>query len=137
MPNVSVTPADVFIISGTRNTRKAAEAINAGDVVYLDAATNNEVRKAAATSQNTARCEGIAINSAAAGQYVTYAINGSRVTIGTGALTQGEVYVVSATSGQMAPESDLVTGNYLTIMGTSPNGNDIILTINATGITKP
>lgn len=116
MANLTVTAANVQpTTTTTYKTGIAGAAITAGQSVYLDATTGTIKLADADLSVAAAKGVGIAINNAAAGQPVTYAIGGS---INMGAtLVKGTTYVVSATAGGVAPQADLSTGATICILG--------------------
>ena len=122
MANVVVTAASVVPITGTTNNTNigqgiAGAAITAGQELYMDSTASNQLKPADATSLAKATVVGNALNNAAVGQPVQYAISGDE-TFGSG-LTKGSVYVLSATpgGGNICPWTDLVSGNYVTIVG--------------------
>lgn len=115
----------------------AGETITAGQVVYLDTATNT-YKLADASALATA---------AAAGFALTASINGGPIKVLTGGnmttaeeLTAGTVYVLSE-AGAIAPLADwLVATDYLTVMGVAtstsnlkvPNSGPIVTAYGAT-----
>jgi len=137
MSDLSITAASVQPSAGAVLTATAAVAISAGQAIYLDSTTTpaNQAKLAIANgTQAQAACVGIAVGNAAAGQPVNYQNSGS-VTIG-GTVVKTTVYVVSAaTAGDIAPISDLSSGNYLTILGYADTTSSIAMTLKATGVT--
>jgi len=116
MSNLSITAASVQVASTVRLSRGVAgAAIAAGDALYVDTSDSNKLKLAIATSAAAAVFAGIATHAALAGQPVQY-IPAGAITIGA-TLVIGTVYVVSATAGKICPVADLVSGNYLTIIG--------------------
>lgn len=108
-----------IVFSGT-----AGAAIAAGDVIYRDA-TDNVMKLSdanAAAPANTV--SGIALNSAATGQPVAYATLDPDFTPGA-AVTAGEVYVLSATPGKIAPVTDLASGYTAIVIGVGKAGNKL------------
>ena len=79
-----------------------------------------------------AACVGSAINDAAASQSVTYLKSGN-LDINAVA-TKGTVYVVSAAAGKIAPVADLVSTNFVTILGVASSTTRINIKLNATGV---
>lgn len=118
MASLTVTAANVQpTTTTTYKTGAAGAAITAGQSVYLDATTNTIKLADADLSVAAAKGVGIAINNAASGQPVTYAISGQ---INMGAtLVKGTTYVVGATAGSVAPQADLTTGATICILGTA------------------
>lgn len=133
MSDVSITAANVSLVSGSVATGTAGASITAGQSIYINgsnqvvlAEANGTVAQAAAT--------GVALNSAASGQPVTYAVNGATVNIG-GTVAVGTIYVVSAANaGGIAPWADLTTTEYVTVLGVASTTGKIVLNINATGV---
>lgn len=94
--------------------RTAGTTLTAGKSYYLDA--NNLAQLADANaSSTTAAGVGIALGGAGANQPF-FGFEGGALSFGA-VLTQGLVYVVSATAGGIAPTSDLTTGWFTTILG--------------------
>lgn len=52
-------------------------------------------------------------------------------------VTVGQTYVVGNNDGELAPISDLTTGDYVTILGIADTSSTIVLDINASGVVKP
>lgn len=111
--DLSVTAASV-LASATALTGAgtAGATITAGQTLYIDASDSNKLKLADANaSAATATVVGIALNGAASGQPVRYVYEDSTFTPGA-TLTVGEVYILSATAGGLAPVGDLASGYY-------------------------
>jgi len=52
-------------------------------------------------------------------------------------MTVGEVYVVSATAGGIAPVGDLTTGNYVTVLGVATTTSNLQLGTIYSATAKP
>lgn len=108
--------------------------ISAGQCVYLDAADNkyklcdNNLSLAAAT------IKGVAITPGVDAGYGLVATGGSIILVGTTAAV-GETYFAGATAGEIIPDADLATGNYISRVGTASSTTQLKLAIEATGIT--
>lgn len=90
----------------------AGVAITAGQLVYKDTADNKlKLADANGASALIRTPIGIASNSAGIGQNVRYILSDPALTIG-GTVSNGAVYVLSATAGGVAPVADLTTGWY-------------------------
>lgn len=131
MADLSITPANVE--AGTTPTPNigeaiASEAIDAGEVVYLDPTANNQAALADADTSATARAKGVAITSSAAGQPVKYVRSGELI-LGTGVTTEGVVYVVSTTAGGIAPIGDLGSGDFVTVLGVGTGTDRMVVSI--------
>lgn len=134
--DVVVTAANVSRVSGPTVTGTAGAAITAGQVLYVNGSGQLVPALASGTAaQSTA--VGIALNSApGTGQPIVYAPSGTTVSFGT-VLTVGQIYVVSANTGNIAPAADLVTGNYTVILGVATTTSQLPLNIAASGVTHP
>ncbi len=116
MADVSITATSVAPGTDTQYMDGFLGAsVTAGQVVYLDTATNTFKLADANASSTTANAAGIAMNGGASGQPVKVAVAGT-ITAG-GTLTTGSVYVLSATAGGIAPVADLASGHYPVIVG--------------------
>lgn len=121
MADLSVTIGDVLVADTVRvSAVEVGEAISAGDVIVYDANDEDWVlasnASAALSGNGNNAYIGIAVGSAAAGQRVAAVINGAQdITLGS-VLTAGRVYVLS-TGGNISPESDAATNDWLTILG--------------------
>jgi len=128
MADLSITAANVVTVGTTGiNLNKqynAAVAITAGQSVYLDA--NNRWAKADA-SLDINTTFGIAMNSApGAYQPLSVALSGTVVDLGV-TLTQGWVYVISSTAGGICPIEDLVSTDYVYILGFADDDDNLVL----------
>jgi hypothetical protein len=115
-----ITAANVKPGTGFQKvTGVAGEAITAGQSVFLDnvtgSTTNGKYLKSDANDGTRNKFDGIAMNSPGSGQALVVA-NGGEIDIGA-TLTTGEIYVVSATPGGVAPVGDKVTGWRVIIAG--------------------
>lgn len=129
MANLTITPANVLPTDTTEfEVVTAGEAITAGSPVYQDA-SDGDTYKAAAGVQASSVAVGIAMASAADGQKVVIAVGGSIISGAT--MTVGEKYAVSATSGAIAPVSDLLpeSGKYITRLGVATDATTMKLDI--------
>lgn len=133
MANLTITPSSVAMVLGPLVTKTAGVAIAAGEAVYLDSTTST-MKLADADAVDTARASGIAVNSAAAGQPVTYQAAGT-ITIGATVVT-GTAYYLSATAGSICLESDLASGDFPTLLGFATSTTVITISIVQSGIAK-
>lgn len=144
MADVSVVAASVLKIDGSTDGDVLAGAtITAGQAVYLDPLTNTYLLAqsdgvvvapaggVAGLAESTVK--GIALHAALAGQPLRVLIDGT-VALGTATLVLGGVYVLSATAGGICPVADVVSTNYVTILGVAVATNQLRLKINASGI---
>lgn len=121
--------------SSTKSSLVAYGAtISAGQPVYLDT-TDNEYKLADNNaSVITQAAKGIAMTPGVDGGYGYIATDGSIILVGT-TMSVGETYFVGATAGEIIPDADLATGNYVSRLGTAASTTQLDLSIKATGIT--
>lgn len=139
MADLSITAANVLAsISASRRTGTAGATITAGAALYRDAADG--LLKLADNNGATAALaavEGIALNGASTGQPVAYAAADPDFTPGA-TLTAGEIYVLSATPGGIAPVADLAaSGAYRTVLGVAKSTTKLALAPVAGGVAGP
>lgn len=135
MADVSKTPANLRVVSDVQGRRVLfGESVSPGDTIYLKT-SDRKYYKAINTSLENSTCKGIAIGYGGADTY-GYIVSepGSVVNVGA-TLTQGTIYVVSSTAGGMAPEADIGSGEYVTILGVGDSSGQLQLNIVATGLT--
>lgn len=136
MADLSITATEVLYISGQKVTYNAGETITAGQVVYK---SSNTLKLADADSTLAlATVVGIALNGGATGQPIACQTSGT-ITIGaTAAMTQGEIYLLSATAGGIAPEGDIATeDDYVVVLGVANDSDQIVLNIHNSGVQIP
>lgn len=135
MADLSVTAVNV--LQGTGATVldvTAGTTITAGDLVYEDTTDSNEYKLADAGAEASAVLAGMALNGASDGQPLRIITKGP---VNPGATaTVGEVYVVSETAGGIAPIGDLLSGDYVAILGVATTTSNIQVDINASGVAK-
>ncbi|MEW6249197.1 MAG: hypothetical protein AB1716_00995 [Planctomycetota bacterium] len=120
--------------SGTTVNGIAGEAIAAGDVVYKKAA-DQKIYKADANAAGAAPALGIAVNSAAVGQPVSYTAGGE-VTLGAGVFTAaGQLVALSANAGKLCPVADLASGHRVQLLGWSTDTDKMKVNPVDTGVT--
>lgn len=119
----------------TRYTAGAGVTITAGQTVY-DSGSKVAALADADTSETTAQTKGIALNGASPGQYVDVLEDGI-ITLGAGAAPAiGVPYFQSPVAGGIAPLADLLTGDYLTYIGTGIGSDQVDVKIHITGALK-
>lgn len=138
-PAVDITITAANVIPGSDATyfdRTAGDTITAGQPVYLDSTDSKlKLADANAASAAAATVKGIALHGAASGQPLKVQTSGS-ITIGA-TVTQGTIYVLSATAGGIAPAADLATGHRVTVIGIATSASALKLQINASGVAVP
>lgn len=133
MANLSITATAV--VAGTdavTEVRPAGAALTAGQVVYLDTATDTYKLADADGAAALRSPRGICLNGAAIGQPVTI-IRAGTVTIGA-TLTGGIAYALSATAGAICPMGDLTTGAYPAFLGIATSTTVLKVNITESGL---
>ncbi len=121
------------------DVKQVGEAVAIGDVVYLSS-TDSKYYEADASTASEAEATHLVLSAADADGYaVMMKLNTSadlQVDLGA-TLTVGTTYVVSATAGKIAPESDLTTSDYITHLGVASTTALLDISLNVTGTVKP
>ncbi len=136
--DISVTAANVVPSSAAKFATKIAGAtITAGQVVYEDTSDSNKVKLADSNSATAvARVVfGIAAGGAAAGQPVRIIREDPALAIGA-TVAIGDVLILSATAGGIAPVADAATGHYVTFLGVAKSTTTINFLPVASGAAK-
>lgn len=122
MAALTVTVAEVLgDFTGDVYSGIAGGTLTAGQSVYLDATAGTVKAADADASAAAAAAIGIALHAALAGQPIRVQRSGD-ITIGaTAAMAVGQVYVVGATAGDIAPVADAIAAStwYVTVLGTA------------------
>lgn len=131
MADLTVTAANVRGLANLQNQKMgvAGVAIAAGQVVYYDP-TSDRFYLGDADAGASAKAAGIALCSCAAGQPFVYQYAGD-VYLGAGAA--GVTYCVSATAGGIAPDADITSGKFKTVLGAGKTGSYLSLDIFVSG----
>lgn len=122
MADLTQTPANVAVGGAETPTRRVqyGEAIAQGMPVY-QSDSDFKFYKSDADTAATAKCGGIALTPGSADEYgiiATPSTDPDRSLVNLGAtLTVGETYVVSTTTGGIAPIGDLLSGDFACIIG--------------------
>lgn len=126
--DISITSTSVApSATGLRFTRvyKAGAAITAGQAVYLEASSNTvKLADANGASAEIRTAIGIATGTVASGGLVPVCYKDSAFAIGA-TVTNGAVYILSATAGGIAPVADLTTGWYGQVVGLGASASTI------------
>lgn len=136
MADISQTAANVAAGSSTTRVQlvQAGEAITQGQPVYL-ASDGKYYQTDANDTAVKAQAKGVAVSPASTDGYFLMAVDGL---INLGAtLAVGQVYVVSATKGAIAPYGDLTTNDYVTILGVATTTALLDINILISGVQKP
>lgn len=134
MVDLSQTSTNVQWNSGTAaKTAIAGEALTAGQPVYISSSDGKLYRADADDTAAKAAAVGIALVTTAAGNLASYAPPGANLDIGA-TTTQGTIYAVSASVGAIAPEADLTTNDYVTILFVGSGSADVTLLDGVSGV---
>jgi hypothetical protein len=136
MANITVTPANVAQYTGAViETGVAGEAIDAGKPVYKSATTGKFLLADAAGAAHD-DVYGIALNKAQAdGQPLSVQTRGD-ITIG-GTVIVGTLYMLAASSGGICPVADLVSTNFVTLIGIGISATVIRMSLLTTSVQIP
>lgn len=126
----SVLPA------GATQGALAGEAINAGELVYLDPADGKARLAECDGTIEKAKVAGIAVNSAAAGQPVSFAATGEITVDEFAFLGVGLVVVLSPTPGKCMDVADMVDTQFLTVIGWSTAADKLRINLAHSGIQR-
>lgn len=135
MADISITAANVIASSSAQRTSKvAASTITAGQPVYVN--SSGLVAPADANaSATTANVLGIAENGGGTGQRISVITQDPALVIGA-TVAIGDVLILSATAGGIAPVADLASGHYCTVLGVAVSTTAINLKLVAAGAAK-
>ena len=136
MADLSITAANVAGGADAVNRQGIAGAtITAGQALYQDSADSYKLKPARANAVATDLVVGIALHGAANNQPITYQSAGN---INLGAtLAVGQVYVLSAAAaGGIAPNADLLTGNFVSVLGVATSASNLIVNITNSSTAK-
>jgi len=135
MADISITAANVKLVSGPTEQVPAGATLTAGQVAYLEASTS----KAKLADNDSATAEvrairGLTLNGAAADQPVSLAKNGAIVDVGA-VLTAGVDYYLSGTPGGICPRADVTTGDDPVRVGIATTTSYLLLDFADPGVT--
>jgi hypothetical protein len=135
MADLSNTAANVIAGSGAKKVSGIAGAtVTAGQVVYLDAATDT-LKLADNDGAAALRSPvGIALHGATSGQPLTYLSRGP-ITIGA-TVAVGDILCLSSTAGGICPAADIAAGDYNTILGIATSTTVVDIQIHESGAVK-
>lgn len=115
MADITVTVGNVKWVSGTRPiVAKAGATVTRGQAAYLNT-TTGEHELADADNDATSVFAGMFLTDGYDGSDVLIAPPGAVINWGA-TLTAGTIYVLSTTTGGVAPWADLVAGDYVVVL---------------------
>lgn len=138
MADISITPASVLSVAGSKRTRgNAGATVEAGDVVYLDADASGEYLladsdAAAAAARGATGKLAFALNGAGDGQPLEVHQEGL-LTVGS-VLTAGVTYYLSDTPGKICPLGDVTGGDYYVIVGVAVSATQLKVDFQYSGV---
>ena len=134
MADISVTPANVELVSGSHRSGVAGEAISAGQALFIDTTDSNQLKKLDVDLSAAASvCCGIAISNASTSSLVVYALPESIINTGA-TLVAGTRYYGSDTAGGIKPGADLSNPDYVTYLFTAIDTATARIAIDNTGV---
>ncbi len=118
MADYSITAANFQTSAyAEKDSGIAGATITAGQPVYKDASDSNKLKLADANlSLASSKVVGLACHGAAAGQPLVFVKKDSRLVPGF-TLTAGDIAILSASAGAIAPVADLASGMYPVVLG--------------------
>ena len=134
MADLTITAANIIPVAGySAKTLNSAAAITQGQAIYET--SSNTWALADADAASTATTPAVAITEAtAANQPVVGMTAGD---LGFGAiLTVNEIYVVAETAGAIQPIGDLLSGDFLGIIGVATTTSNLHLHPYSSGVAK-
>lgn len=111
--DLTITAANVVpSASATTIRRVAAVAVTAGQLVYVESATNQlKLADCDSASAEVRKVAGIAVTSGAIGTMISVVVKDPALVLGA-TTAKGTIYTLSATGGGIAPVADITTGWY-------------------------
>lgn len=137
MADISVTAASVKLKSNVKppTVVQVGESVTQGQPGYAKASDAGKYWRADADTAEEALATGVFMTPASANGHAMFAGPGCIIDLGA-TLVVGQVYVVSANAGGIAPYSDLASGDFVTIVGVPSAAGTIELVMKATGVAK-
>ena len=136
MADITQTAASVAAASAAPFQEGTAGAtIVAGDVLYKDSSSSEQLKLAINSAEASAEAVGVALNGGATGQPIRYQTGGNINPGGT--VTIGESYFVSPQAGKFAPDADVASGRWVTGLGVGVSSSLVALRISISGVQVP
>lgn len=135
--NYTLTAANVVPSSQAKylNVAKAGVAITAGQPVYMDTAGLWQLADCNASAV-AADVQGLAAHTAAAGQPLLVVYEDADFTHGLTTVAAGDVVIVSATAGALAPAADALSGYYVSVAMVATSATKAVLKFVKSGVAK-
>jgi hypothetical protein len=128
MSALSITAAQVLLVSGPTKEVTLGATVTQGQVVYFDDASGKwKLAQCDGTAAEAgASGYGLALSAGADGQKGVIALPGAKVTLGAGAApAAGTVYAIGSGAGGINPVADLASTNKVTALGVGVGSNAI------------
>lgn len=116
MADLTVTATSVVNSTCVQQVVLAGETITHGMALYLKSSDSKYWKAQHDGTAAEADCVAISLTGAAASQSMVIAKPGGLINVGA-TLTVGEIYMVSATAGGIAPIADIGAADYVSIIG--------------------
>lgn len=131
MATLTQTAANVAAGTGAKaTTGTSGGTIAAGMPVYIDTGDDNKIKACqSTTTELQAAAEGIALNSAASGQPITYQTEGEinlGATLAAGAILTVDDSAAGAISNAIA---DISSANFVTVLGVAKSSSSMLIGI--------
>lgn len=138
MADISITASAVAAsaTATTRDVTAGAEVTRGQAVIYDTASSKWVLADADAEATATGNNIGIALNEAGDGQPLRV-VTRDRAGLTLSGMTIGEVYCISTTAGGIAPESDLLSGDFPCVLGVAQTASLLIFDPIPGGAAKP
>lgn len=134
MAAVTFTSVRPYSTATVTDLVSCGATVGAGQTVYIDTAASNVAKLADNNaSAATAVVKGVALTAGVSSEAVIVATGGPIVLVGA-SMTVGATYYQGATAGEIVPESDLATNNYVSRLGIAETSTRLNLTIVNTGV---
>lgn len=128
MAALSITAAQVLLVSGPTREVTFGATITQGQSLYFDATTGKWKLAQCDGTAAEAGADGVGLSLTAGsdGQRGIIALPGAKVTLGAGAApAAGTVYAIGAGAGGINPVADLASTNKATVLGVGTGSNAI------------
>ena len=133
MADVAVTAANVLKSNNSATTTASGTAgatITAGQTLYADSTDSGKLKPASASALASAAVVGIALHAALDEQPITYVTRDPALVTGA-TMIVGTVYVASATAGGIAGDVDILTGEFVTVLGVASTATTLNFSVGA------
>jgi len=135
MADLTITAANVKLVSGSTQPIIAGAAVTAAQLVYKASATGKALLSDNDNPTPEVRAiHGMALHAALADQPLTLALNGAVVELGV-ILTAGVDYYLSGTPGGICPRADVISTDDPIRVGMALTTSRLQLDINDPGVT--